>query len=147
MSSIPNPNPSAAAQARDADMPEGLRDHRRGDPLRWVAWKKSTRTLATGGRLVSREPAGGRTPERWLDLEFSPGLEHLTPEARLSRLASWLVQAEQEAASHGPAYGLRMPGQSLPCGRGAHHLRLCLDALAMWQATTVDCTTPARGDA
>lgn len=135
---------ATATQARDADMPEGLRDHRRGDPLRWVAWKKSTRTLATGGQLVSREPAGGRTPERWLDHDLSPGLQQLPPEARLSRLASWLVQAEQDAASNGPAYGLRLPGQSLPCGHGAQHLRLCLDALATWQPSSATTTQAGR---
>lgn len=124
--------PQPATLARDADMPEGLRDYRRGDPLRWVAWKKSSRTLATGGSLVSREPAGGRTPDRWLDYEFSPGLQGLDAEARLSRLASWLLEAEQEAARNGPAYGLRLPGQSQACGSGAHHLRQCMDTLATW---------------
>lgn len=137
---------AATAQARDADMPEGLRDHRRGDPLRWVAWKKSTRTLATGGNLVSREPSGGRTPDRWLDHDLSPGLQHLPSEARLSRLASWLVQAEQEADSSGGAYGLRLPGQTWPCGRGPHHLRQCLDALAMWQPPG-DTNVPTGGRA
>jgi len=124
--------PQAATQARDADMPEGLRDHRRGDPLHWVAWRKSSRALATGGNLVSREPAGGRTPDRWLDYEHSPGLQGLAVEARLSRLASWLIRAEQDAAAGGPAYGLRLPGVSLPCSHGPHHLRDCLDALALW---------------
>jgi len=124
--------PQAAAQARDADVPEGLRDHRRGDPLQWVAWKKSTRALATGGNLVSREPASGRTPDRWLDYEHSPGLQSLASEARLSRLAAWLLQAEEDAAANGPTYGLRLPGLMLSCGKGPHHLRQCLNALATW---------------
>lgn len=142
--------PQATAQARDADMPEGLRDHRRGDPLRWVAWKKSTRALATGGNLVSREPAGGRTPDRWLDYAHSPGLQHLAAEARLSRLTSWLLQAEQDASGNGPAYGLRLPGLSLSCGNGPHHLRQCLDALATWAppgAAQGQAPEPARGPA
>ncbi len=121
-----------AALARDADMPEGLRDHRRGDPLRWVAWKKSSRAIANGSNLVSREPTGGRSPDRWLDYELSPGLKNLALEARLSRLASWVVQAEQEASRNGPVYGLRLPGVSVPCGNGPHHVRHCLDALATW---------------
>jgi uncharacterized protein (DUF58 family) len=133
----------ARALALEADMPEGLRDHRRGDPLRWVAWKKSTRALANGGQLVSREPAGGRSPDRWLDYDLSPSLHSLGAEARLSRLASWLLQAEADLSSHGPAYGLRLPGLTLSCGGGAHHLRQCLDALAAWAPPGA---TMARGD-
>ena len=46
---------------------DGVRDWRRGDPLRLVAWKKSTRTLAATGkqvvvkgwRLVLAEPGWG----------------------------------------------------------------------------------------
>ncbi|MCH8179652.1 MAG: DUF58 domain-containing protein [Proteobacteria bacterium] len=124
--------PHTARLPRDADMPEGLRDHRRGDPLRWVSWKKSSRTLATSGTLVSREPTGGSAPERWLDYDLSPGLQGLPLEARLSRLASWLVQAEQDATLSGTAYGLRLPGDTLGCGCGTHHLRRCLDTLATW---------------
>jgi uncharacterized protein (DUF58 family) len=121
-----------APMARDADMPEGLRDHRRGDPLHWVAWKKSSRALVNGGNLVSREPAGGRTSDLWLDYDLSPGMQGLHSEARLSRLASWLIHAEQEASGKGPAYGLRLPSMATSCGNGPHHLRHCLDALATW---------------
>lgn len=109
-----------------------------------MAWKKSTRTQATGGNLVSREPAGGRTPDRWLDYTHSTGLQSLATEARLSRLASWLLQAEQEAAGNGPAYGLRLPGRSLACGNGPHHLRSCLDALATWSSSGT-APAPAEG--
>lgn len=115
------------------ELPEGLRDYRRGDPMRWIAWRKSSHALQEGGTLVSREPMSSPSPDRWLDFEHSPGLAHLSHEARLSRLASWLLQAEFDAAS-GPAYGLRLPGLQIPCGHGPAHLRACLDALAMWQA-------------
>lgn len=114
------------------DLPEGLRDYRRGDPVRWIAWKKSSLTLATGVGLITREPASSRAPDRWLDLEHSPGLGGLNTEQRLSRLATWLVAAEQEAATLGRAYGLRLPGQVTACDSGPAHLRACLDALATW---------------
>lgn len=117
-----------------AEMPEGLRDYRRGDPLRWIAWKKSSRTLASGTGLVSREPAHGHSPDLWLDFEQSHGMVGLNPEARLSRLASWLIQAEQQAGAQGPVYGLRLPGLTVACGAGPHHLRHCLDTLATWSA-------------
>ena len=116
------------------ELPEGLRDYRRGDPVRWIAWKKSSLTLAAGTGLVTREPASSRSPDRWLDFEQGSGLSGLDTEQRLSRLASWLMAAEQEAGAVGRTYGLKLPGQVIPCGSGAHHLRNCLDALATWTA-------------
>jgi uncharacterized protein (DUF58 family) len=121
-----------------AEMPEGLRAYRRGDALRWIAWKKSSHALASGTGLVSREPAAGRTPDLWLDWHLSPGLQGLTDEARLSRLASWVILADREP---GLAYGLILPGRTIECGQGSHHLRACLDALALWGLTD----TPPRG--
>lgn len=112
-----------------AEMPEGLRAYRRGDPLRWIAWKKSSHALASGTGLISREAAAGRTPDLWLDWERSPGLQGLSAEARLSRLASWVILADQQT---GLAYGLKLPGQTLECAQGSAHLRACLDALALW---------------
>lgn len=129
----PDPKLATAHQSRHGqDMPEGLRDYRRGDPVRWIAWKKSSLTLATGAGLVTREPASSRAPDLWLDLEHSQGLGGLDTEQRLSRLASWLVAAEQEAAAMGRAYGLKLPGQVIACGQGPAHLRHCLDTLATW---------------
>lgn len=124
------PNARITPQIRPAaEMPEGLRAYRRGDPLRWIAWKKSSHALASGTGLISREAAAGRTPDLWLDWDDSPGLQGLDNEARLSRLASWAVLAHQR---NGMAYGLRLPGQTLPCDEGSAHLRACLDALALW---------------
>ncbi len=129
----PDPALATAHQSRHGqDLPEGLRDYRRGDPVRWIAWKKSSLTLATGAGLVTREPASSRAPDRWLDLEHSHGLGGLDTERRLSRLASWLLVAEQEAAALGRPYGLKLPGLVIACGHGPAHLRHCLDTLATW---------------
>ena len=114
------------------ELPEGLRDYRRGDPVRWIAWKKSSLTLASGSGLVTREPAASQAPDLWLDLEHSPGMAGLDTERRLSRLTSWLMSAEQAAATNGRAYGLRLPGQVIECAHGVSHLRHCLDTLATW---------------
>lgn len=128
-----DPALSTAHQSRQGrELPEGLRDYRRGDPVRWIAWKKSSLTLATGAGLITREPASSRAPDRWLDLEHSQGLGGLNTEQRLSRLASWLVAAEQEATVIGRPYGLKLPAQVIPCGQGPAHLRHCLDTLAAW---------------
>jgi uncharacterized protein (DUF58 family) len=112
-----------------AEMPEGLRAYRRGDALRWIAWKKSSHALASGTGLVSREAAAGRTPDLWLDWDRSAALQGLDAEARLSRLASWVILADRQP---GLAYGLKLPGQTIECGQGSGHLRTCLDALAVW---------------
>lgn len=125
---------ASRATSVSSEMPEGLRDYRRGDPLRWIAWKKSSQALASGTGLVSREPAQGHSPDLWLDFEHSPGMSSLDAETRLSRLASWLIQAEQQASAQGPIYGLRLPGASVACSAGPHHLRHCLDTLATWSA-------------
>jgi uncharacterized protein (DUF58 family) len=114
-------------------MPDGLRDYRRGDPVRWIAWKKSSHAMASGTGLVSREPSTGHSPDRILDFEHSPDMASLPSEARLSRLASWLLLAEQAFEAGGPLYGLRLPGLELPCDGGTTHLRRCLDALAAWE--------------
>lgn len=115
-----------------SEMPEGLRDYRRGDPMRMIAWKKSSHALASGSGLVSREAATGRSPDLWLDWELSPGLKGLGDEARLSRLATWVIEADRQSQSAGVAYGLKLPGTVVECNTGSAHLRVCLDALALW---------------
>lgn len=130
---VPADSRHTAAQA--GEMPEGLRDYRRGDPMRLIAWKKSSHGLASGTGLVSREPATGRAADLLLDFDLSAGLHGLGTEAKLSRLATWLYQAEAQAQAHGPLYGLRLPGQSVACAAGSQHLRHCLDALALWRPT------------
>ena len=49
------------------------------------------------------------------------------PEARLSILAHWVIETERL----GQCYGLRLPGVSIPPGRGEAHCARCLEALAL----------------
>lgn len=112
-----------------------LREYRRGDPLSAVAWRKSSVSMAAGGMPVSREWPQGKSTDLLLDFDHTPGLQGLDAEHRLSRLASWLLEAEQQASGQGPLYGLRLPGVTLEAGRGPQHLRHCLDQLATWQRT------------
>lgn len=118
------------------EAPEGLREYRQGDPLRWIAWKKSTHAIASGAGLVSRTPELAQSAEVWLDYQHTPGLQGLAPEAKLSRLASWLWQLEHQAEVGASAYGLKLPGITLTCGRGAAHWRQCMDTLALWGQDT-----------
>jgi uncharacterized protein (DUF58 family) len=108
---------------------EQLREWQRGDSLRQVAWKKSATRMASGLPPVSREGAQQIRLECWIDWADTQGLP---TEARLSRLATWLVRAEQQALHDGQAYGLRVPGHELPCLQGPEHLKSCLDLLATW---------------
>jgi uncharacterized protein (DUF58 family) len=100
---------------------EGVRAYRRGDSLRQVVWKKAART----GELISRESAGAVQREMWLQWGQTQGTD---PEARLSRLAAWIVAAD--AAGH--SWGLVLPGTRLAPSSGAAHRHAALQALARW---------------
>ena len=80
---------------------EGVRAYRRGDTLRQVVWKKAART----GEMISRETAGAVQRQMWLQWGQAQGLD---TEARLSRLAAWVMAAD--AAGH--AWGLACPAPS-----------------------------------
>ncbi len=99
---------------------DGVRPWRRGDSMRQVAWKK----VARSGELVSRETAG--QPPRELLLDWSAAAAAGDAEQRLSRLAAWVIQAEQG----GLAFALQLPGGRLPMGQGTAQQRAALDLLA-----------------
>jgi len=131
----PPPLPSAGSapggvpQARRGQGSEldGVRAWRRGDSRRQVVWKKAARS----GQLVSRETTSEHSRELWLDWQAAHGAErapHADREARLSRLAAWLLTAETQ----GLVYGLRLPGRQFAPGRGELHQRQLLRELALW---------------
>lgn len=98
-----------------------LRDWRRGDSLRAVAWKASARRDA----LLVREFEQPQGADIVLDWQ---GLQALRHEDRIRRLARWVDEAERESRR----YRLRLPGQpELGPGRGAAHRHACLRALAL----------------
>jgi uncharacterized protein (DUF58 family) len=99
---------------------DGVRAYRRGDPIKLVVWKKAAKT----DELVSRDAQQAQRQELWLDFSQT-GLP--SPEARLSRLAAWVVQADKL----GLDYGLRVPGLDVPPASGEAHRRRCLEALAL----------------
>ena len=100
---------------------EGVRAYRRGDTLRQVVWKKAART----GELISRETAGAVQRETWLQWNQVQGLD---TEARLSRLAAWIVAAD----AAGDNWGLTLPGTELAPANGAAHRHAALQTLAIW---------------
>ncbi len=101
------------------DEPQGLREWRRGDPLRLLAWRASARA----DRLLSKELARSAAGEVELCYDALPGLDH---EARIARLTRWVLLAERE----GRRYALTIPGTRIPPGHGPQQLDRCLGALA-----------------
>jgi uncharacterized protein (DUF58 family) len=109
-----------AAQRGEGTDFAGLRGYQPGDPPRRIAWKAAAR----GSRdLLTKQFAGSAARGLWLDWRLAPERE---PEARLSRLARWALDAH----AAGLAYGLRLPGREIPQRAGEAQLRLCLEALA-----------------
>src|SRR5688572_6426323 len=102
------------------EQPHHLREYRSGDMPRQIAWKASARA----DRLLVREYEAAVARDIALDWNAMPGLQH---EARIRRLARWVVEAER----CGSLYSLRLPGQQLPAGRGVEHRHACLRALAL----------------
>lgn len=98
-----------------------LRGYRQGDSRRAIAWKPSARR----DTLLVREyeqPLGAEVLLDW------HALAQLPYEARISRLARWVDEAERD----GRRYRLGLPGQP-PLGpaRGVVHRHACLRALAL----------------
>jgi uncharacterized protein (DUF58 family) len=101
-----------------------LRAYRAGDPRRAIAWKPSARRDS----LIVREyeqPLGADVVLDW------DALTGLAWEARVSRLARWVDEAERD----GRRYRLCLPGQAhLGPDRGVQHRHACLRALALLPA-------------
>lgn len=99
----------------------GLRSYQAGDSLKHIAWKY----LAKGKGLLTKEYDNQQLSMQWLDWN---SLQGKSEEARLSHLAGWVLQAEQENR----AYGLKLPGQTIAPHYGDSHRQQCLEALALF---------------
>jgi uncharacterized protein (DUF58 family) len=98
-----------------------LRAYRSGDSRRAIAWKPSARR----GTLLVREFEEPLGTDIDLDWHALHGLAH---EARISRLARWVEDAERD----GRRYRLQLPAQpALGPDRGPAHRHACLRALAL----------------
>jgi uncharacterized protein (DUF58 family) len=101
----------------------GLRPYHPGDSPRRIAWKAAART----GVFVTKLFAGSASAELWLDLAQTP--EYIGLEARLSRLARWVLDAD----ANGLRFGLRLPGKEIALGAGEWQRTQCLEALALYR--------------
>lgn len=101
----------------------GVRPYQPGDPQKMIAWRLAARSDALSVKLF--EAAAGT--ELLLDFDALP--RALDTEARLSRLARWVLAAE---ALHF-RYGLRLPGLTITADSGTEHHDRCLTALALYR--------------
>ena len=88
-------------------------------PLGWLVARSFGRD-----DLVSRDALSTQRQQLWLDFAHT-GAADL--EARLSRLAAWVLMADRL----GLDYGLRLPGREIAPDQGPTHQRRCLEALAL----------------
>ncbi len=109
-------------RARGEEDFAGLRAFRPGDPPRRIAWK----AWARGGEMVVKEFVGAARAPIVLDLASTPGANL---EARLERLARWVVDAEER----GDRYGVRLEASEVPPGAGLAHRNRCLAQLATFR--------------
>jgi len=77
--------------------------------------------------LLTKLFAGRAASELWFDWEQLPTGMHT--EARLSRLARWVMLAEER----GLRYGLKLPDGGVPLGEGFAHRERCLKELALYR--------------
>ncbi len=100
----------------------GLRPHRAADSPRHVAWK----AFARGGPLLTKHFSGSEAGNVILDWQATPANQ--PREARIARLAAWILAAE----TSGRAFSLNTPYASIGTGSGPHHAHACLKLLALF---------------
>jgi uncharacterized protein (DUF58 family) len=126
LDSASSPLPADAGASEDRSSQQSgdeigsLRDYRNDDPRRLIAWKASARH----GTLLVKEFEQRQGNNVVLDWNR---LSHLGGEARISRLARWVVDAE---VAH-LRYELRLPAERLGPDNGPQHRHACLRALAL----------------
>lgn len=97
----------------------GLKSYTPGDRFHRIHWPSYAKT----GSLHIKQFTSNQAQEIWLDWSMchSHDIEY-----RLSQLCRWILIAHQQNL----AYGLRLPGISVPPARGEDHLHSCLAQLA-----------------
>jgi uncharacterized protein (DUF58 family) len=119
------PGSAASQQRSETGEFDGVRNYRRGDPLKTVVWKK----VAKNGTLVSRDTQQIQGFELWLDLANtgSFGGRGASLEFRLSRLCAWVLAASKNDLP----FGLRLNALEIGPAVGENHKKACLQALAL----------------
>lgn len=113
---------SRQATSQGTDDFSGLRTYQLADSPRHVAWK----AVARSEDMLTKQFSGDASAELWLDWAQIPASLEL--EARLSRVAGWVLAAE----AAGMRYGLRLPGVEIAPAHGDAQRTTCLTALALF---------------
>ncbi len=111
---------SSASQQASGEF-DGVRPYRRGDAMKQIVWKK----MAKSDALVSRDSQQLHSSQLWLDYQNTGA--GLGKEQRLSRLAAWVLAADEGEL----IYGLRLPGLEIAPSAGVAQREQCLRALAL----------------
>jgi uncharacterized protein (DUF58 family) len=116
----------------------GLREHRPGDNVRMIHWRRSARD----GTLMTRQMTRPRPAQIVILLDLRPG-EHTPDQAEraIELAASWIAHADAE----GYAVGLAVAGPVAPVlrpGAGRDQRNRLLDALALIDLRDADHGTP-----
>ena len=99
----------------------GLKNHIPGESLSRVAWKKYAQT----GEFFSKEFSRPAVDPDWVDFDAFAVADI---ELKLSNMCDLIL----DLSSKGGAFGLKMPGLTLPPQHGPLHLQRCLSALALY---------------
>lgn len=122
---LPEPQPhygSAMERGLGEDDFSGLRSYHPGDSPRHIAWKAAAREQG----LLTKQFSGRADAELWLDWKLLP--PNLDVEAKLSRLARWVLGAH----AAGLSMGLKLPALTIPPAPGDVQRDRCLEALALF---------------
>ena len=125
---LPWPDASAEVEESDdeaspilGDSFAGHRPYTLGESQRHIDWKAYSR----GKGLLIKDYRGGARGEICFDYH---DLKEVDVEARLSQLASWIVQAHEENV----AFSVNIIDQKFSVSRGESHYRSIMKALALF---------------
>lgn len=128
---LPDGHPRSAHRQAASDDFQGLRAYVPGDSPRRINW----RVFGRRDELAVNHFDGASGGEAlWLTWDEMPG----DGEHRLAQLTRWVLAADHA----GREYGLHLPGQSLPPGRGRLHREKCLRQLAIFNTTVFSTPNP-----
>lgn len=128
---LPDGHPRSAHRQAASDDFQGLRTYTPGDSPRRINW----RVFGRRDELAVNHFDGASGGEAlWLAWDDIPG----DGEHRLAQLTTWVLAADHA----GREYGLHLPGQSLPPGRGRPHREKCLCQLALFNPTVFSTQNP-----
>lgn len=121
-----SPGAASSAVMRPTHEPEqlaGLMQAQPSEHRQRILWPRYLRT----GQLLVRHYEEGRDQGRTLSWQDYP---HLAPELRLSALCADVIHCWQQQQ----AFGLAIPGLSLPIAQGQQHAHRALEALAVYES-------------